>query len=379
VRCTPQSDDTNHDSTLLRVWYLTNSSGILPAIEHAASGFKQLNAAVAYKACTPLELQLLASGGISHDVPDVIILPSEYLATLASRNIIQRSSSQSDIDILPAMQACIWKGASWATPLACDTRMLFINKNVLRADLPIATHVSLPTVVSDPSVFRDSVDQFWASHGDEPRMLYRSVVSWLNMFGAEVFDRNHRPVLTSKANIQALESYAELAREGTTETERYLDGAFRQGSLRFWYGRASLIRDTLVRKSNNWLIRELWYNEITRQTPLVHTTVACTTIHSKKASLAKQYVQAVKQKIEHLPVAGFPTSRSFWMAAVDSTSNGMALIAHAMMRGRCIPAQTQWDEVCMIIEQAYTRVLYGLQEPSESLHQAQNELLALVP
>lgn len=374
--CARETNDSDTDSTPLTVWYLNNTTGLEAAIVRAASELSATEtiAPVSYKACTVLELKLLAEGHHVIDNPDVIIVPSEYLAMLASSNVLQRAVQPSEVEIPVAMQSCVWQGASWATPLACDTRMLFINKDLFRTDSLTPLLISSTNILTYSSAFTGPSGGFWAAQNDDPEMMYRTILSWISMFGAEVFDQNSNPVLSSIQNVRALESFADLAHEGTTETERYLDGAFRHGSIGFWYGRASLTRDLHQRSSNNWLMRQL-HSE--NHAPIVFTTVACVSRTTTNARLASRFITALKKSIEVHSVAGFPTTRAYWTSSSKTGSYDMTLTFQSMMKGRCIPSHPQWDEICPILESAYTRVILGLAEPEQSLQKAQNELIQL--
>jgi maltose-binding protein MalE len=377
IGCTSKTSQTDNTSASLTIWYLNNTTGLETAIIHAASELSESNLNVSYKACSTLELQLLARGRSLANRPDVIIIPAEYLAKLASSNVLKRTSSKNHEDISPAVQSCIWQGASWATPLACDTRMLFINRYLFRTDFSTSSPIFLKNVWSSSSAFTGSTGHFWAAHSDDPETMYRSILSWMNMYGASVFDQNKNPALTSPQSVRALESFAEIAREGTTETERYLDAALQHGSIGLWYGRASLIRDSHQQIRNGRLMRQLHQEDHAAGPAVVFTTVACVTRNSTNASLAESFIRAVKQNIEVSSVAGFPTTIAYWNSSSNDDSYDMTLTSKSILQGRSIPSHPQWDEICPILEQAYTRVILGHAEPVQSLQQAQHELLQL--
>jgi maltose-binding protein MalE len=378
--CARKTNDSDTYGKPLTVWYLNNTTGLEPAIIQAASEFSasEVIAPVLYKACTALEIQLLAEGRDIAAKPDLIIIPSEYLALLARGNALQRTSNLIDQEITAAVQACMWKGASWAIPIACDTRMLFINRNLFQTDFSTALSITFEKIWSSTALFTGSPGGFWVTHSDEPEMMYRSILPWMSIYGADVFDQNRKPVLTSSNNVQALASYAELAREGTVETERYLDAAITQGTIGFGYGRASLVRNSWRNQQKGTVVTQLHHaDNHASAPPIVFTTVACITRNAANTSLATRFIAAVKKNIEHNSVSGFPTMRSYWTSSENSESQNMKLISQSILNGRNILSDPQWNEVNVILQQAYTRVVLGLAEPAQSLQQAQYELLQL--
>jgi hypothetical protein len=111
--------------------------------------------------------------------------------------------------------------------------------------------------------------------------------------------------------------------------------------------------------------------------PIVFTTVGSITRNAANTSLATRFIAAVKKNIEHNSVSGFPTMRSYWTSSENSESQNMKLISQSILNGRNILSDPQWNEVNVILQQAYTRVVLGLAEPAQSLQQAQYELLQL--
>ena len=362
--CQPQPEQASQTASNLTVLYARSTPEFDACIEHALQIYgKDHNIATSSKACSILEMLTLAMDTANPLRPDILVLPYEYIPTLAASSRllpygVGRSNACSSM-----ASACIWNGNNYGVLLTCELPVLVVNKNLAQPDLQFDRGLTVADIMHVSETAGSFDGTVWGVHGEDPGALIHTIVAWFAMFGGSVLDTNGKPVINSSANVRALTSYAELAQGTRMETRRQLRAECAQGNIGLWFTTSLMYRSIVDSKPHADIgISFVTENEGTSRSAALFGTAACIAATTSDQTRSSHLVDYLQREIAKLS---------------DGSDALTRRLDQHIAAGHTITSSPQWLAIQTIVEYAVVRVLYGQTTALEALNQAQAELMEL--
>lgn len=388
IACSGQNDG-GQTETVIRFWHFWSEPSQKLVLEDIVREFES-------KTGTRVELTELSwndgkaklqAAFNSGAPPDVVELGSDWVAQFSSAGVLMPLPLDSAFTqgfVRFSQPPAMWKGRVYAYPWTVDTRVLWINSDLVAAsgwNRPITTLDDLRE--ASERVHSGGAFGFGANGADVHR-LYKKILPFMWTLGGDVFDASGQPNLNSEANIKALTLYSDLARTGFIETQRQLDAAFLRGKVAFWI-------------SGSWLIQRIrtmaTFRAEAHTLPGINArpgisfaggeylAVSLVTRNRQRSRELVRFLTMPEQAVKlcsAIPEAGFPSARAAFQHESLISDTLKAVFAKQLEYARMTPVHARWLDLESIIENATVRVLLGEETPQESLEKAQAEALAVI-
>lgn len=315
--------------------------------------------------------------------PDVVELGSDWVAQFSSAGVLWELPPDSIPmeHFLPSTHPpCYWNGTLYAVPWIVDTRILFINATALRrAGLPATPPRTWQELLQwaqrlhvPPNLYGCGVN------GADPHRLYKKVLPLVWSFGGELLDTAGLPRWEDPAVIEAVRFYAELARVGLVETQRFLDDAFLQGKLGFWISGAWLA-EKLRQQKPSWEYMLSPLPGIRADKPGIsfaggeYLAISAASRQKELALALIRFLTDGRQAVRFcraVAEAGFPADARFHQDSLLLQVPYRRIFAQQLRSARMTPVHPRWLEFEEAFENAVVEVLYGTRSPEEALRKA---------
>ena len=312
--------------------------------------------------------------------PDVLELGSDWVAQFSASNVLEEFSvKELDKFIDFSKEPASWDKKYYALPWLIDTRVLFINTELLQKaninDIP----KTWEEMIQISSKINDKANGIYSIgvNGPDKNRLYKKAITYIWSCGADWSTNS----LISSENQYALDLYRKSADNGLIETQRNLDRMFIQGKLAFTISGAWLIN--MLSKDNP----NLKYIIVKIPDTKLHTGVSfaggeyiAVSKSSKNKQKAKQFVNWLcngKNAIEFckkIPEGGFPADKNYFQDGFFKANPQKMVFAEQLLSSKMTPVHPKWLEVQDILEETYERVLYNYNTPKDALLLAQKKM-----
>ncbi len=377
------------DPHVIRFWHFWSEPGQKKALEELVREFeKTRNVKVELTELSwndgKMKLQAAFNSGAP---PDVIELGSDWVAQFSSSGVLLQLPGDAAAvgRFVPySLAPGTWNSRIYAYPWTIDTRVLYVNMNLMASAGIQKVPSTLDEVVAVAENLHDAGVMGWGANGADAHRLYKKILPLMWTFGGDVLDQQGRPTLYSPPNVAALELYARLARAGMIETQRQLDAAFIQGKIAMW-------------NSGSWLLKKIAGTPALRVQPILqpgfgtsqgvsfaggeYLAVSAATANTQMARELVQYLvdgSTAVRFCQAVPEAGFPADSAFTRDASLIRDPMKAVFSRQLSSARMTPVHPRWLDLEEILEDAVERVLLGEANPTESLARAQSDAEVLV-
>lgn len=383
------SQDSAKKITFWHFWSEPNQKNVLDSIINVFEKENNCVVEVTELSWNDGKTKLMAAFN-SETAPDVLELGSDWVAQFSSAGVLKELKRDSmnfinyiDFSQLPSL----WNGKLYAMPWIVDTRVLFYNKEILKkANLPTEPPESFNTILNQAPKINSLKDIYaFGANGNDAHRLYKKIVTFFWTNGGDVIDSEGNPVLDSPQNIEALNLYVLLTKNGYLETQRQIDAAFAQGKIAYWI-------------SGAWLL-----DKIQNENPALDYDVAlipkingkqgisfaggeyiAISAKTKKSELANKFVKFLtngKNAIEFckkIPEAGFPADKQYYKDPFYQKFPKRMVFAEQLKSAKMTPVIPKWLDIEELLEDAVIKSVYGEMSPSQALQLAQSKALLLM-
>ncbi|MFN3195366.1 MAG: extracellular solute-binding protein [Chlorobiota bacterium] len=316
----------------------------------------------------------------SETAPDVLELGSDWVAQFSSAGVLaditDRVDTEKYLDF--AMEPAMWQGKVFALPWIVDTRVMFVNMDLLKVagyDQP-------------PKDFQEMVDMAKAVNingnygfgvnGSDRHRLYKKVLSYIWSEGGAIYE-DGKFVFDSEEVISAIGKYKEIGNYGLVGPQKELDKNFAQGKIAFWI-------------SGSWLMKKIdSFDKIDDLRLIEMPDMAAKGMsfaggeyltidnRSENKELATKFVKFMtdgKNSIEFckkIPEGGFPADREYYSKKFYDNEY-KAVFASQLTNSKMTPVHPDWLEIEEIFEHAVELVLYDKMTSRESMIQLQKKV-----
>lgn len=380
---------SERDAHVIRFWHFWSEPGQKQALLDLVHEFeKTRNVRVELTELSwndgKVKLQAAFNSGAP---PDVIELGSDWVAQFSSSGVLLQlpGDAASVGRFVPySLAPGTWNSRMYAYPWTIDTRVLYVNMDML-ASVGVSTPpVTLDDVVATAEKLHDAGMMGWGANGADAHRLYKKILPLMWSYGGDVLDKQGRPTFYSPPNVAALETYARLARAGMIETQRQLDAAFVQGKIGMW-------------NSGSWLLKKIAASPGKRIVPVLQPKFGAAqgvsfaggeylavSAGATNTQMARELVQFLVDGTNavrfcrSVPEAGFPADSAYARDATLIADPMKAVFAQQLAHARMTPVHPRWLDLEEILEDAVERVLLGEANPTESLARAQSDAESLL-
>lgn len=326
----------------------------------------------------------------SQTAPDVLELGSDWVAQFSSAGVLEKLTDDEanlnqyvEFSTAPAL----WKDSIYALPWIVDTRVLYVNRDLVNQAGITDTKVKNTKQLLNNAEKVNALDGVYGygATGSGSHMIYKKVVSLFWTYGGTILDSSGAPVINSAQNVKALESYVRLSQNGLIETQRQLDSRFAEGKLGYWVSGGWLLEK--IKNENPELNFEVSlipglddnpgisfaggeYLAISKSTPNRELAVK----FIKYMTNGKNAIKFSSQIIE----AGFPADINYYDDDFYQSHPNRLVFANQLNHAKMTPVHPKWLDIEAIIEEAAVEALYGKKSSKESLDGAQAKLMLII-
>ncbi len=265
-----------------------------------------------------------------------------------------------------------WTGRYYAVPWLLDTRVIFINDDLLGAS---KADTARPWNWRTMQSWAQAINQVHPGEGigvngpDEHR-LYKKFLPYVWSNGGALFDSSDKPTMDEPQNIVALKFYVDQLNDGRLETQKNLDDAFVRGTLGIWFS-GSWLLPALAKASFRWHAMPFPGNDIDTGESFAggeYLAINSASVMKPQAKLFLAYITrpdnelSFARDVNEYPADIKSQSNTFYLHRREG-SVFAAQLAHAKMT----PVIPQWLDVEAIIEDEVSKALYKTETPERAI------------
>lgn len=323
----------------------------------------------------------------SNTAPDVLELGSDWVAQFSSGGVLEQLDAKGvntanfvDWSLAP----CKWNSKLYALPWTVDTRVLYVNKDLLeKAGINTMPSTMQQVLEMSGKIQQGDVSGF-GCNGPDAHKLYKRILPFFWSAGGDVFDAGGNCVVNSPENIKALDLYVQLSRVGNIGTQKELDMLFSQGKLAFWYSGGWL--NDKIRNENPLLefaVMPLPGYENHEGISFAGGEYLAMNAKSEKKELALKLMQYLSDGntsisfCKTVTEAGFPADKRYFNDNFFASHPIRSVFAKQLEHARMTPVFAKWLDVEAIIESAAVEALYGKKTAEEALNDAHYRITIL--
>lgn len=316
----------------------------------------------------------------SNTPPDVLELGSDWVAQFSASDVlVEFSDDELERYIEFSKSPSTWKNKYYALPWIVDTRVLFVNMDILRQCKidKIPSKWEEIIAISSNINNRNNGEYSIGVNGPDKNRLYKKAITYIWSSNAD-WEYNE---ITSKENEYALDLYKLSAKNGVVEIQRNLDRMFIQGKLAFTISGSWLIN--MLKKDNsnlNYKVVKVPGTKYNKGISFAGGEYIAVSKSSKKLNNAKKFALWLtngKNTIEFckkVPEGGFPADKYYFQEEYFQSDSIKMIFANQLLDSKMTPVHPKWLEIQDILEETYERVLYNYNTPKEALDLAKRKL-----
>lgn len=328
------------------------------------------------------KVKLLAAFN-SNTAPDVIELGSDWVSQFSSAGVLSDISNSVEMDKFLdfAQVPCRWENGIYALPWIVDTRVLFVNMDLLKAngfENPPTTYaemLEMSKVINKGDIYGFGIN------GSDKHRLYKKVLSFIWSEGGSIYDGKNFQ-FDSPQVISGVQKYKDLAQYGIVDTQKELDNYFAKGRLAFWISGSWLLKtvDEFAKVKDMRLVEIPDFSQ--KGISFAGGEYLSISKKSENQELALKLVKFLtdgKNSVEFcrsIPEAGFPADKEYYSSDFYD-SKYKAVFAKQLKSSKMTPMHPKWLEVEELFEGAVEQVLYNKMTTEQAMKDLQSKMKGL--
>ncbi len=382
------------DNTV-RFWHFWSEPGQKAVMDSVINDFKKENPEIAVETSemswgdgkTKLMINFNAE-----TAPDVIEFGSDWIAEFSASGVLEDLTSDTSLsprfDVTPeyAREPGKWKGKYFALPWFVDTRVLFLNHDLLH-NASLSTHDTLSIDTWDEmyqlgkAVQENGKAKGIGVNGSDAHRLYKKILPQFWSNGGDILDAKGDPTFASKENIEALTFYVKQLDVGVLETQKNLDDMFKRGKLAILYSGAWLLKP-LAKAEFNWYCAPFPGNNGHSGISFAGGEYLSVNSHSKMKSQVKKLIAFLSRADNELRLSKafniFPATSTLQRDSFYLKRKEGDIFIHQLANARMTPNHPKWLEIEAIIEDEVAQALYKKKTAVEALQSADARVVEML-
>jgi multiple sugar transport system substrate-binding protein len=325
--------------------------------------------------------------------PDVIEFGSDWVPEFSSSGVLEDIS---DIDSLKereqaapeyAREPGIWKSKMFAVPWFVDTRVLFVNRDLLIQSVdsdyadtnPFASWDGMYRLAS--KVQQKGIGSGIGVNSSDAHRLYKKILPQIWSNGGDILDANGNPTFARKENIEALAYYVKQLDAGVLETQKNLDDLFKRGKLGILFSGAWLLQP-LSKSDFNWYCMPFPGNNGHEGISFAGGEYLAVNSRSEMKPQAEKLIAFLTRADIELRLAKafniFPANSVLQQDSFYLKRNQGLVFAYQLQHAKMTPNHPRWLEIEAILEDETAQALYKKKTPEEALKSCDARVASLL-
>ncbi|MFI5265005.1 MAG: extracellular solute-binding protein, partial [Candidatus Kapaibacterium sp.] len=314
--------------------------------------------------------------------PDVLELGSDWIAQFSSSNVLE------DLTNIPplkprfvttpeyANEPGMWKNHFYAVPWLVDTRVLFINNDLLVQSIDSDYLDANPLGSWDgmyrlgQAVAQKGIAKGIGVNGSDVHRLYKKILPQIWSNGGDILDADGNPMFARKENIEALAFYVKQLDAGVLETQKNLDDLFKRGKLAILYS-GSWLFDPLKKADFHWYCSPFPGNNGHPGVSFAGGEYLAVNGSSQMKVQAEKLVEFITRPENELRLAKafniFPADKNLQQDSFYLNRNQGKVFTEQLAHARMTPVHPKWLEMEAILEDETAQALYKRKTPEEAM------------
>lgn len=328
------------------------------------------------------KVKLLAAFN-SNTAPDVLELGSDWVSQFSSAGVLSDISHHVEMSkyLDFAQEPCRWENGIYALPWIVDTRVLFVNMDLLKAngfENPPTTYaemLEMSKVINKGDIYGFGIN------GSDKHRLYKKVLSFIWSEGGNIYDGKNFQ-FDSPQVIAGVKKYKDLAQYGIVDTQKELDNYFAKGRLAFWISGSWLLKkvDEFAKVKDMQLVRiPDFSNNGVSFAGGEYLSISKKSENQELALKLVKFLTDGKNSVEfcrNIPEAGFPADKEYYSS--DFYDNDYkAVFAQQLESSKMTPMHPKWLEVEELFEGAIEQILYDRMTTEHAMKDLQSKMKGL--
>ena len=328
------------------------------------------------------KVKLLAAFN-SNTAPDVLELGSDWVSQFSSAGVLSDISHHVEMSkyLDFAQEPCRWENGIYALPWIVDTRVLFVNMDLLKAngfENPPTTYaemLEMSKVINKGDIYGFGIN------GSDKHRLYKKVLSFIWSEGGNIYDGKNFQ-FDSPQVIAGVQKYKDLAQYGIVDTQKELDNYFAKGRLAFWISGSWLLKkvDEFAKVKDMQLVRiPDFSNNGVSFAGGEYLSISKKSENQELALKLVKFLTDGKNSVEfcrNIPEAGFPADKEYYSS--DFYDNDYkAVFAQQLESSKMTPMHPKWLEVEELFEGAIEQILYDRMTTEQAMKDLQSKIKGL--
>jgi len=328
------------------------------------------------------KLKLLAAFN-SNTAPDILELGSDWVSQFSSAGVLSDISHHVEMSkyLDFAQEPCRWENGIYALPWIVDTRVLFVNMDLLKAngfENPPTTYaemLEMSKVINKGDIYGFGIN------GSDKHRLYKKVLSFIWSEGGNIYDGKNFQ-FDSPQVIAGVQKYKDLAQYGIVDTQKELDNYFAKGRLAFWISGSWLLKtvNEFAKVKDMQLVRiPDFSNNGVSFAGGEYLSISKKSENQELALKLVKFLTDGKNSVEfcrNIPEAGFPADKEYYSSDFYD-SDYKAVFAKQLESSKMTPMHPKWLEVEELFEGAVEQILYDRMTTEQAMKDLQSKMKGL--
>ncbi len=323
-----------------------------------------------------------------NQTPDVIELGSDWVAQFAESGRLHEFPKSTTANVPAGLAAPgLWNGKVYARPWVLAARGLFVNTDMLQSagmnpeEVTSWEELLVAGERINAGLSPESKSYAIGVNGADRNRLYKKVLPLIWTNGGGLVDEAGNPSLNNSANVDAVEFYLTLARNGKIDKQKELDQLFLSGRLGFWLSGPWLV-DRIAKEnpSLNYTITDMPTFNGRDGVGIIGGEFLSVNRDSKQLAMAVKLVDFLVSAPEALALS---KDLKGGFAPADQSNQDDPYLNEGLQRaftsqlanGRMTPVHPRWLDIQDQFELAIERAIEGEVSAAEALDAAQEELM----
>ena len=325
--------------------------------------------------------------------PDVLELGSDWIAQFSSSNVLEDLTTVSSLKLrfanAPeyANEPGMWKNHYYAVPWFVDTRVLFINDDLL-VQATDSIYLDTNPFVSWDGVYRlgervekKGIGKGIGVNGSDVHRLYKKILPQIWSNGGDIVDINGNPTFSRKENIEALAFYVKQLDAGILETQKNLDDLFKRGKLAILYS-GSWLFTPLAKADFHWFCAPFPGNNGHPGVSFAGGEYLAVNGSSEMKLQAEKLVEFITRPDNELRLSKafniFPADKQLQQDSFYLNRNQGKVFIEQLAHARMTPVHPKWLEIEAILEDETAQALYKKKTPEEAMKSCDKRVAELL-